>query len=186
MVAVGKLGQLAAIQRRHLAIGDRVGRQYGSSLTTGTTIKYGSVALPVVEGVRDSHCIILVRQVERGGNLTPHGAPDGDVDGGRGQREGDAVARDLDLQHGDQAHVAQPAVVAGRLPDGGIVGGGVGGVLGMLHLAFRVLGPVEDVEGVGQVIGVGGAVLQIDQHGPLAIHAQVVHLQGEGLVGVKR
>ena len=109
----------------------------------------------------------MLRQVQRGGER----ATNRHRNLRRGQLERDALARDLDLQHRQQAHVARLI--------------GEGGAFDVLHLPFGICGPVEHAEGIGQVIGVGGAILEIDQHRPLAIGAQAVHLHGEGLLGAE-
>ncbi len=87
------------------------------------------------------------------------------------------VARHSDLQHGDHLEVAQAVDVG--------VGGGVqiverGPVL-VLYLPLLIpFGPVEDVVGVPEMIGVGGPELEL--HVGDVAGVQVVHDQGEGVV----
>ncbi len=168
VLAVGEVGQLPSRHALHRAIGDVLQTERRARrIPARAGVESGGVALSVVEAVRRLDLIPLLRQVQRGGDIPPRRH----VNLRGGQFEGHALARDLDLQHRQQAHVARLV--------------GEGGVFDVLHLSLRILGPIEDVEGVGQVIGVGGAVLEIDQHGPLAPDAQAIHLQSEGMLCVE-
>ena len=134
---------------------------------------YGS-ADPALVARRDIN-VVFALQLEAGARL------------GEGQGEGATTAH-LDLQHGDQAHVPvlEPGIAVAVLLRNEI---GKRGVVALAAHDLAVLiaaGPVQDIQGVGQVLRIGRAQLEIHQDGVVLIGearlaGQVVHHQVEGV-----
>ncbi len=108
----------------------------------------------------------------------------GDVDGRVGEFQGHVLARHLDLQHRDQAHVAVAGVGRHRLvPDSHVLEGGVVAALSFQLSRFVAAGPVEHVEGVPQALLVPRPDLEIDEGRFVGL--QAVHLEQQGLLAVE-
>ncbi len=109
-----------------------------------------------------------------------------------GEGQGEVAAGHLDFQHGDQAHIAigRAGIGLDLLRRQAI---GEGGVIAAPAHDLAVLvaaGPVQDVEGVGQVLRIGRAQLEVHKDGIIGVGlpwfvAQVLHIQVERVGAVE-
>ena len=189
MTAIQQAGQLFAGDGASFTVSDISVRLHPriACCRTGAGIDLGREAAGGTFKLKlDFRIIALLRVLQRGADPASGSIPALDLASGLrgGQRQGGNLAtagRNLDLQHGHQAHIAVPiGIIAGRW---GVHLTGKRVVFDPLDLALPVAArPIEYVHGVGQVVRIARSNLKVYEDGVALVpclRLQIVHHQLE-------